>query len=86
MRGRGRCTFWSSEVDHVSVFFEHVDLLDCLDGLDVELFEGGLELFVVGAGGFVDFLYFSPGRAFASGVEGDMLASRVQLVFFGGVW
>ena len=28
-------TLWSSEMDHVSVFFEHVYLLDGLDGLDV---------------------------------------------------
>ena len=80
-----RRTLWSSEVDHVSIFFEHVYLLDCLDGLDVKLFKGGLEFFVVGAGCFVDFLYFSPGGAFASRVEGDMLALKVQLVFFGGV-
>ena len=59
-------------MDHVSVFFEHVDLLDCLDGLDVEFFEGGLEFFVVGAGCFVDFLYFSPRGAFASGIEGGL--------------
>ena len=59
-------------MDHVSVFFEHIYLLDCLNGLDVEFFEGGLEFFVVGAGCFVDFLYFSPGGAYASGVEGGL--------------
>lgn len=61
-------------MNHVSVFFEHVYLLDSLDGLDVEFFEGGLEFFVVGAGCFVDFLYFSPGGAFASGVEGGYVS------------
>jgi hypothetical protein len=35
----GKHTFRSSEVDDVSVFLEHVDLLDRLDGLDVEFFE-----------------------------------------------
>jgi hypothetical protein len=34
-------------VQDVAVLAEHVDLLDAGDGLDVELFEGALELFVV---------------------------------------
>lgn len=40
-------------MDDVAVGLEHVDLLDGLDGLDVELLQGGLELLVVGgrAGG-----------------------------------
>ena len=76
----GVYTLWSSEVNHVSVFFEHVYFLDCLDGLDVEFFEGGLEFFVVGAGCFVDFLYFSPGSAFASGLWEGVLALKMRLV------
>lgn len=72
--GEGGRTLRSSEVDHVSVFFEHVYLLDCLDGLDVEFFEGGLEFFVVGAGCFVDFLYFSPGGTFASEIRGGCVS------------
>lgn len=32
---KGRQTFRSSEMDNVAVFFEHVDLFDCLDWLDV---------------------------------------------------
>ena len=68
-RGEEGRTLWSSEVDHIPVFFKHVYLLDGLNRLDVEFFEGGLEFFVVGAGCFVDFLYFSPGGAFASMVE-----------------
>lgn len=38
------------EVDDVAVLLEHVDLLDSLDGLDVKLLQGGLELLVVGTG------------------------------------
>ena len=57
-------------MNDVAVLFEHVDFFDCLDGLDVELFEGGLQFFVVGAGGFVDFFYFSSGGTFASGEVG----------------
>lgn len=53
-------------MDHVAVFLEHVYLFDGLDGLDVEFLQGALEFFVVGAGGLVDFLYFSPWGAFAS--------------------
>lgn len=37
-------------MDDVSVLLEHVDLLDSLDGLSVQLLEGELELLVVGAG------------------------------------
>lgn len=59
-------TFGGREMDDVPVFLEHVHLLDRLDGLNVELLEGGLEFFVVGAGGFVDFLLLSSGCAFAS--------------------
>ena len=40
-------TLWCSEVDNVSVGLEHVDLLDCLDGLHVDLLKSGLELLVV---------------------------------------
>lgn len=34
-----RFTFRSSKVDNISVFLEHVDLLYCLDWLDVEFLE-----------------------------------------------
>lgn len=35
-------TFRSSKVDHIAIFFEHVDLLNRLNRLDVELFQGRL--------------------------------------------
>jgi hypothetical protein len=43
-------------VDDVAVALEHVDLLNGLDGLYVELFQRSLELLVVGAGALVDLL------------------------------
>jgi hypothetical protein len=53
-------------VDDVSVALEHVDLLDRLDGLDVQLLERGLQLLVIGAGALVDLLDLPARGAFAS--------------------
>lgn len=53
-------------MEHVAVLLEHVDLLDGLDGLDVHLLEGGLELLVVGAGVALDLLDLAAGSALAS--------------------
>lgn len=35
-------TFRSSKVDHIAIFFEHVDLFNRLNRLDIELFQGRL--------------------------------------------
>jgi len=53
-------------VDDISVALEHVDLLDSLDGLDIELLERCLELLVVGASGLVDLLNLAPRSTLAS--------------------
>jgi len=53
-------------VDDVSVALEHVDLLNGLDGLDVELLQRGLELLVVGASGPVDLLDLPAGSTLAA--------------------
>lgn len=42
-----RLTLGGGEVNDVSVTLEHVDLLNCLDRLRVQLLEGGLELLVI---------------------------------------
>lgn len=42
-----RLTLWCSEVDNIAISLEHVDLLNGLDRLDVELFQRRLELLVV---------------------------------------
>lgn len=53
-------------MDDVAVALEHVDLLDGLDGLDVQLLKRSLELLVVGASGPVDLLDLPAGCALAS--------------------
>jgi len=40
--GRRYRTFRSTEVQHISVFPKHVDLLHTRDGLDVELLQSAL--------------------------------------------
>jgi hypothetical protein len=55
-------TLGSGEVDDVAVALEHVHLLNCLDGLHVELLQGSLELLVVvGASGDSPSLLLSGG-------------------------
>lgn len=46
-------------MDDVAVSLEHVDLLNSLDRLDVQLLESALEFLVVGAGALVDLLDLS---------------------------
>jgi hypothetical protein len=53
-------TLGGGEVDDVAVALEHVDLLNGLDGLDVQLLEGLLELLVVTAGAVRCALDLSP--------------------------
>jgi len=48
-------------MDNISVLFKHVYLLDGLNGLNVQLFERGLKLLVIGTGVLVDLLDLSPG-------------------------
>ena len=40
-------TLWSIEVQHVPIFLEHVDLLDPVDSLDIELLQSRLQFFVI---------------------------------------
>jgi hypothetical protein len=67
-------TLGCGEVDDVAVALEHVDLLNSLDGLDIQLLERSLELLVVGAGVPVDLLDLSARSTLAS-------ASLSQLEF-----
>lgn len=64
--GDGGVDLGGGEVDDISVLLEHVDLLDGLDGLDVHLLQGGLELLVVGTGGLVDLLDLAAGSTLSS--------------------
>lgn len=54
------------EVNDVAILLEHVDLLDTLDGLDVQLLESGLELLVIGAGVADDLLDLAAGGTLAT--------------------
>jgi hypothetical protein len=54
------------EVDNGAVLLEHVDLLNALDGLDVQLLESGLELLVIGTGVADDLLDLAAGSTLAS--------------------
>lgn len=65
-RGGSLLTTGVGEVDDVAVLLEHVDLLNALDGLDVQLLEGGLELLVIGAGVADDLLDLAAGGTLAS--------------------
>jgi hypothetical protein len=59
-------TLGCGEVDDVAVALEHIDLLDSLDRLDVQLLERGLELLVIGARVPVDLLDLSARSTLAS--------------------
>lgn len=54
-------------MDHVAILLEHVDLLNGLDGLDIELLKGGLELLVIGARRLVDLLCLAARGTLSSG-------------------
>jgi hypothetical protein len=66
-----RHTLWCREVDDVSVALEHVDLLNRLDGLDIELLERSLKLLVVGARVLVDLLDLPARSTLASKLSGQ---------------
>lgn len=53
-------------MNDVSVFLEHVDFLNGLDGLDIQFLERSLELLIVGSGRLVDLLRLTAGSTFAS--------------------
>lgn len=66
-------TLGGGKVNDVAVALEHVHLLNGLDGLDIELLEGRLELLVVAAG---------PGRRALNLAAGSSLATMYQTVRF----
>lgn len=70
-------TLGGSKVDDVAVRLEHVDLLDGLDGLDVHLLEGGLELLVVTTAGSVDLLDLSSGGTLAAVFRVGSVSARI---------
>lgn len=79
-------TLWCREVDDVSVALEHVDLLNSLDGLYVELLQRSLELLVVGTGALVDLLDLPAGSALASVSSCQLQAQFLWLICYFGCW
>ncbi len=69
-RGReGKCinlTLGRGEVNHIPVRLEHVDLLNGLDGLHIELLERLLQLLVVAGRSSRGALHLSPGSSLAT--------------------
>ena len=59
-------TLGGSKVDDIAVALEHVDLLNSLDGLGVQLLQGLLELLVVGARASGRTLDLSPGSTLST--------------------
>lgn len=66
MPKQGVHTLGGGEVDDVAVGLEHVDLLDGLDGLSVQLLQGLLKLLVIGAGSGRRTLDLSAGSTLAT--------------------
>jgi hypothetical protein len=81
--GRWERTLWCREVDDVAVALEHVDLLDGLNRLDVELLEGGLKLLVVGAGALVDLLDLPARSTLASALPVSLISQKPQVLLCG---
>ena len=46
-------------MNDIAIFLEHVDFLDRLNRLDIELFKRRLQLFIICARRLVDLLHFS---------------------------
>ena len=66
LKKRVSFTLWRRKMNDISVALEHVDFLNGLDRLYIELFECRLQFLVVGSGTFVHLLDFPAGCAFAS--------------------
>lgn len=79
-------TLGCGKVNDVAITFEHVDLLDSLDGLDVELLEGLLELLVVGAGPLGRALHLAARGAFAADARRrtELLETLLEFRHFDG--
>lgn len=73
-------TFGSGEVDDIAIRFEHVDLFNGLNWLNIKLLESGLQLLVICAGALVHLPLHPPGRSLGtekSSVSHHCLAMRL---------
>ena len=74
-------TFRSGEMNNIPILLEHVDFFYGLDGLDIEFLEGGLQLLVIGSGGFVDLFRLSAWGSFASVGIGELARTSGRFLF-----
>ena len=66
-------TLRCSEVDHLTVLLEHVDLLNRLNRLHIQFLQRALQLLVIGSGAFMRLFDFSPGSSFSSDTDSGCL-------------
>ena len=62
-------TFGSSEVDYISIFLEHIDLLNGLDRLHIQLLKRRLQFLIIGSRRLVDLLRLATGGSLSSGMS-----------------
>lgn len=62
----------------VAIFFEHVDLFNGLDRLDIKLFQTGLQLFVVRTRGLVDLFGLATWCTFATTNQRFHISDKVR--------
>ena len=72
--GTGVVTFWCGEGNDLTVLLEHVDLLNCLNWLHIQLLQSALQLLVIGAGAFMRLFDFSSWSSFSSDSDGCSLS------------
>jgi hypothetical protein len=66
-------------MDDITILLEHIDLFNCLNGLDIHLLQCGLQLLVIGTARLVDLLRLASRRAFASAEKGCSLVWEAQM-------
>src|SRR5271154_500535 len=63
-------------MNNSSIFFEHVDFFDRLDGLHIQLFQGALQFLIICTRALVCLFDFSAGSAFSADSHGRSLSLK----------
>lgn len=63
-------------MNHIPILLEHVDFLNGLNRLHIELLKRRLQLLVIRARSLMDFFHLSPGGAFATILHNQPLLAR----------
>lgn len=69
-------TLGSRKMNHIPILLEHVDFLNGLNRLHIELLKRRLQLLVIRARSLMDFFHLSPGGAFATILHNQPLLAR----------